>query len=147
MPGEDFLEIECPGCHAVRAVFPDDKEPIQCYSCGTPLDRAQARTPQRGVPSTKGNMKPTGKVWERLGGVLGFLVALMATMAAFATLSKFGIDVMHIYIIEPTPPPGGYHSVFDAPSSDWPMFLAFSIGALGAKAGAALGRRIRRSAN
>lgn len=35
----------------------------------------------------------------------------------------FKIDVFHIYMVKPTPPPSGYRTVFDVPMSDWPILV------------------------
>ena len=150
MPSDNFFEIACPSCHTVRAVFSDEADPIRCLACETLLDRAHASAPQRVKTSGKEASKPIhGKqasLGSTVGGVLGFIIVAVGVMLIFGFLGARGIDVFHMYISEPTPPPGGYRTVLDVPPAQWPFVVDFVAACIGAKAGAVLVRRIRHSA-
>src|ERR1017187_5713237 len=80
MSREDVREIECPNSHAVRAVFPDDPEPLRCYSCEATLDRANARAPQ---PATRVTTLAKAK-WSPVKTAV--LIVIGAVMAYFLAI-------------------------------------------------------------
>ena len=89
-----------------------------------------------------------------LFAVVGTIAGFVASIGVLGVLeTRFKIDVMHVYIIPPTPPPGGYRSILDVPPATWPMDAGIGIAILFGWAGARLGRRadrglkVRRSAN
>jgi len=84
-------------------------------------------------------------MFKAIGGVLGFLIGFGGSAFLVTAIpSHYGIDVFHTYIIKPTPPPGGYHSVLAIPPSDWPFIVMLAGGIALAYAGSALGKKADR---
>ena len=50
MPDDNLLEVQCPSCRSLRALFPEEVDPIKCYSCGAFLDRTGAHPLRRPSP-------------------------------------------------------------------------------------------------
>ena len=84
-------------------------------------------------------------------GVVGFVVGFVAPALLAAELAvRYRFDVFHTYIVAPTPPPGGWRTPFDVPTSTWPMLVILAIAILSSRFGVALGkttdRRLRSEA-
>jgi hypothetical protein len=91
--------------------------------------------------------RSTSKV---LGAAAGFIFGFCALNLLFALMFVwFEIDVFHIYIVKPTPPPSGYRTVFDVPMSNWPILVVIGasvvLGKIGSVLGDKIGQRLRRS--
>ena len=77
-----------------------------------------------------------------LGAVFGFLLGFSGLAMLFAVLAtQYRIDLFHWYIIDPTPPPGGYRTPLDVPPASWPFLVFWGFGALLGKAGVSLGKK------
>jgi hypothetical protein len=59
---ETLLEAECPNCRSLRAISPDEIDPIKCYVCDTLLNRTNARLPRQPALERIDNTVSTRKV-------------------------------------------------------------------------------------
>ena len=84
-----------------------------------------------------------GRIWViPEGAVLGFFLGFIGVAVLLALLAtRYGMDVFHWYIIQPTAPPGGYRTPLDVPPATWPNFLMLGVGLLLGKVGAGLGKK------
>lgn len=73
------MEVHCPRCYARRAIFPEDAEPILCYSCRAVLDRTLAH------PASKSTLPPR-RTWTKRRI---FAVTLVSILLSSATLLFF----------------------------------------------------------
>jgi hypothetical protein len=80
-------------------------------------------------------------MFKWIGGAVGFSVGFFGVTLVFAYLATHHVvDVFHTYIVTPTPPPGGYRSVLEVPTSDWPIVVMLGVGVLLGRVGVGLGK-------
>lgn len=83
------------------------------------------------------------KVWKIAGGAIGLITGFVGCMLLFEYLATHqNFDVFHMYIVEPTPPPGGYRTPLDVPPPTWPAIVMLAAAIASAKIGASVGKKL-----
>jgi hypothetical protein len=50
---EAFKNLPCPRCDSIRAIFPEDLEPYNCFNCGQEMSLTQKEVDGRNTPVLK----------------------------------------------------------------------------------------------
>ena len=76
-------------------------------------------------------------------GIVGFFVGFIGCALLFAYLAtQHNIDVFHMYLAQPVPPPGGYRTPLDVPPATWPMLVILAVAAISAKLAVLLANKL-----